>query len=216
MSYESYCYHHRISHSKKKKEYEACYKALESESKLNIDDLKIVDTLSNKIQLALFSDLPETAQASNELEALFHRNGLHDQWVIVSQLNSEISFHAIKACEADGEYDDGKSVSSEVRLMVEEEDDIPTDPEGCDSEAKSVEGADEQDSSIAAVLPKEILEAGPEGCDSETKSVEGDDEQDSVRSSIHPPASSSKMSNRTRLCHIVSNLLCENQDCKIQ
>ena len=52
LSYESYCYHHRISHSKKK-EYEACYKALESESKLNIDDLKIVDTLSNKIQLAL-------------------------------------------------------------------------------------------------------------------------------------------------------------------
>ena len=116
--------------------------------------------------------------------------------------------------------------------------------EGCDSETKSVEGDEGKDSvwssihppassskrsngarlchiilfvtSIAAVLPKEILEAGPEGCDSETKSVEGDDEQDSVRSSIHPPASSSKMSNRTRLCHIVSNLLCENQDCKIQ
>ena len=152
LSYESYCYHHRISHSKKK-EYEACYKALESESKLNIDDLKIVDTLSNKIQLALFSDLPETAQASNELEALFHRNGLHDQWVIISQLNSEISFHAIKACKADGEYDDGKSVSSEVRLMVEEEDDIPTDPEGCDSEAKSVEGVDEQDSVWSSIHP---------------------------------------------------------------
>ena len=36
----------------------------------------------------------------------------------------------------------------------------------------------------------------PEGCNSEAKSVEGDDEKDSVRSSIHPPASSSKRSNQ--------------------
>ena len=53
------------------------------------------------------------------------------------------------------------------------------------------------------VLPKEILEADPEGCDSETKSVEGVDEQDSVWSSKHPPASSSKRSNGTRLCNII-------------
>ena len=36
----------------------------------------------------------------------------------------------------------------------------------------------------------------PEGCDSEAKSVEGVEGQDSVRSSIHPPASSLKRSNR--------------------
>ena len=46
------------------------------------------------------------------------------------------------------------------------------------------------------MLPKEIIEANPEGCDSETKSVEGVDGQDSVWSSIGPPASSSKRSNR--------------------
>ena len=66
------------------------------------------------------------------------------------------------------------------------------------------------------MLPREIVEANPESCgDSETKSVEGDEGKDSARSSIHPPASSYKSSNRTRLCDI-SNLLCENQDCKIQ
>ena len=37
----------------------------------------------------------------------------------------------------------------------------------------------------------------------ETKSVEGVDEQDSVWSSKHPPASSSKRSNGTRLCNII-------------
>ena len=47
--------------------------------------------------------------------------------------------------------------------MVEEEDGVPTDPVGCNSEAKSVEGVDGQDS---------------------------------VRSSIGPPASSSKRSNQ--------------------
>ena len=36
----------------------------------------------------------------------------------------------------------------------------------------------------------------PEGYNSEAKSVEGVDGQDSVRSSIHPPASSSKRSNQ--------------------
>ena len=36
----------------------------------------------------------------------------------------------------------------------------------------------------------------PEGCNSEAKSVEGVDGQDSVRSSIGPPASSSKRSNQ--------------------
>ena len=36
----------------------------------------------------------------------------------------------------------------------------------------------------------------PEGCNSEAKSVEGDEGKDSVRSSIHPPASSSKRSNQ--------------------
>ena len=58
LSHESYCYHHRICHSKKK-EYKEWYKALESKSKLNIDELKIVDMLSTKIQLAYFSDLPD-------------------------------------------------------------------------------------------------------------------------------------------------------------
>ena len=37
--------------------------------------------------------------------------------------------------------------------MVEEEDGIPTDPEGCDSEAKSVEGVDEQDSVRSSIHP---------------------------------------------------------------
>ena len=152
LSHESYCHHHRICHSKKI-EYNEWYKALESNSKLNIDELKIVDMLSTKIQRAYCSDLPDQyAQASNELEALFHRNGLHDQWVIISRLNSEISFHAIKTCEAD-EEDDAKSVSSEVRLMVEEEDDIPSDPEGCNSEAKSVEGVDGKDSVWSSIGP---------------------------------------------------------------
>ena len=73
---------------------------------------------------------------------------------------------------------------------------------------------------------KNALDADPEGCDSVPKSVEGVDGQDSVWSSIHPPASSSKRSNGTRLtlcryiCCTMSivqhNLLCDIQDCKIE
>ena len=37
--------------------------------------------------------------------------------------------------------------------MVEEEDGVPTDPEGCNSEAKSVEGDDEQDSVKSLIHP---------------------------------------------------------------
>ena len=148
LRYESYRYHCDIYHSKLKE----WYKVFESESMLNIDELKTLDVLSRKIQRALYRDLPETEQASNELRALLYRHELHDLFDIISQLNSEISFHSIKAFEADDEIDD-KTVSSEVRLMVEEEDEAATDPEGCDSETKYVVGVDSKDSVRSLIGP---------------------------------------------------------------
>ena len=37
--------------------------------------------------------------------------------------------------------------------MVEDEDGVPTDPEGCNSEAKSVEGVDGKDSVRSSIHP---------------------------------------------------------------
>ena len=98
-------------------------------------------------------------------------------------------------------------------------DDVPTDPEGCNSEAKSVEGVERQDSIRSSIGPpassskrsnqkgmgkkppktkngSDDVPTDPEDCNSEAKSVEGVDGKDSVRSSIHPPASSPKRSNQ--------------------
>ena len=41
--------------------------------------------------------------------------------------------------------------------MVEEEDGVPTDPEGCNSEAKSVEGVDGKDSVRSSIGPPASL-----------------------------------------------------------
>ena len=116
----SYRYHTRMWRYKVNA-YKKMYKTLESESLVTSKELKIISKLSSKIQDAIQRDLPETAQASSELQALFHQSALHDHWDNISQLNNEINVHNLKACEDEDEEDD-KTVSSEVRLMVEDED----------------------------------------------------------------------------------------------
>ncbi len=139
--------HHRYMSREKDKAFNQLIRKIKQQSRLNFEELEEIEALSRRIQDAPCPDLPETAQASSQLQAILSHAHLDMIWPAISKLNRDINFHAIKWSDSQDEEEKANEERTEDSETDEEEKANEEQAEDSETDGKCAHAQDQEEKS---------------------------------------------------------------------